>query len=110
MIAGMRAGAGRDWTRAANSGQFGPFSIPTEWVPEEHHSLLDRIARWADDDVIPIRDRIDDDWDEHGIVRPLLHKLALDVGYQRAAWPEAYGGGGIDTMTTLLALEEMARA
>src|SRR6266542_3647958 len=110
MTVGMRTGAPRDGSQAASPGPFGPFSIPIEWVPDEHRDLLDRIARWADEDVIPIRDRIDDDWEQHGIVRPLLDKLALDVGYQQAAWPAAYGGGGIDTMTSMLALEEMARA
>jgi alkylation response protein AidB-like acyl-CoA dehydrogenase len=89
---------------------FGRFSIPREWIPETHLELLAGIRRWADEDVMPVRHLIDDDWEQHAVAHPLLEKLAVEVGYQRACWSADYGGGGIDTMTSLLALEEMARA
>jgi len=87
-----------------------PFSIPKEWVPREGRELVEAIRSWADDKVVPVRHRIDEDWDKHEICHPLLKTLCVDVGYQRACWPKEYGGGGIDSITSALCLEEISRA
>jgi alkylation response protein AidB-like acyl-CoA dehydrogenase len=72
--------------------------------------LVESIRAWADHDVIPVRREIDEDWAEHKLVRPLLEKLCLELGYQWAAWPKAYGGGGMSAVTSAMCLEEMSRA
>ena len=86
-----------------------PFSKPLEWIPEESLALVESIRRWADEKVIPVRRLIDEDWESHEICRPLLEFLCVDLGYQWAAWPKEYGGGGINAVTSALCLEEMAR-
>jgi alkylation response protein AidB-like acyl-CoA dehydrogenase len=86
------------------------FSLPAEWIPEDAAALVDTIRRWADEHVMPVRRQIDDDWKQHEICRPLLEMLCVDLGYQWASWPREYGGGGIDSITAALCLEEMSRA
>lgn len=86
------------------------FSLPREWVPDEAWALVEAVRGWADREVIPVRQQIDEDWEEHRIVKPLLKSLCVDLGYQQACWPEKYGGLGIDAITSCLLLEEMARA
>ncbi|MCC6223054.1 MAG: acyl-CoA/acyl-ACP dehydrogenase [Thermoleophilia bacterium] len=86
------------------------FSLPREWVPDEAWDLVEAVRGWADREVIPVRQRIDEDWEAHEIVKPLLKSLCCDLGYQQACWPEQYGGLGIDGITSCLLLEEMSRA
>jgi butyryl-CoA dehydrogenase len=50
------------------------------------------------------------DWDRaEEIDRALVAKLA-DVGYLGAAWDERYGGGGLDTVSCALIVEELGKA
>lgn len=86
------------------------FSLPREWVPEESWALVEAVRGWADREVIPVRQQIDEDWETHDIVNPLLRSLCVDLGYQHANWPEEYGGLGIDAITSCLLLEEISRA
>jgi alkylation response protein AidB-like acyl-CoA dehydrogenase len=87
-----------------------PFSIPREWVDDSAWDLVDVVRRWAEHDVMPVRREIDEDWREHRLVKPLLYKLCVELGYQRACWPQAWGGLGIDAITSCLLMEEMGRA
>jgi len=87
-----------------------PFSLPLEWIPDDSRPLVDAIRTWADREVIPVRRRIDEDWDRHDICRPLLESLCVEHGYQWAAWPAAYGGGGMNAVASAMCLEEMSRA
>jgi alkylation response protein AidB-like acyl-CoA dehydrogenase len=87
-----------------------PFSLPLEWIPEENRLLVDAIRTWANEEVIPVRRRIDDDWERHELCRPLLESLCVEHGYQWAAWPSAYGGGGMNAVASAMCLEEMSRA
>ncbi len=86
------------------------FSLPLEWVPDEAAELVGAIRTWADKEVIPVRREIDEDWDRHDLCHRLLTSLAVDVGYQWAAWPSEYGGGGMNAVMSALCLEEIARA
>ena len=87
-----------------------PFSLPIEWIPDENRLLADAIRTWANEDVIPVRRQIDEDWDRHELCRPLLEKLCVEHGYQWAAWPAAHGGGGLNAVASAMCLEEMSRA
>jgi len=86
------------------------FSLPREWIAEEAYDLIDVVRDWANNEVIPVRRQIDEDWQDHRIVGPLLKSLCVDRGYQEACWPKEYGGLGIDSLTSCLLLEEMSRA
>jgi alkylation response protein AidB-like acyl-CoA dehydrogenase len=87
-----------------------PFSLPIEWVEPESQPLFDAIRQWADEGVIPVRRTIDEDWEHHEVCRPLLEMLCVELGYQWAAWPAEYGGGGMNAVTSAMCLEEMSRA
>lgn len=87
-----------------------PFSLPLEWMPDDSRPLFESIRKWADEKVIPVRREIDEDWDRHELCRPLLEFLCVELGYQWAAWPRDYGGGGMDAVTSAMCLEEMSRA
>jgi len=87
-----------------------PFSLPREWVADEAWDLVEAVRGWAERDVMPVRRQLDEDWREHRIAKPLLHKLCVELGYQRACWPQEYGGLGISSITSNLLMEEMARA
>jgi hypothetical protein len=52
-----------------------PFSLPLEWLPEEGLDILTSIRRWADEEVIPVRRSIDEDWEAHELSHPLLSTL-----------------------------------
>jgi len=87
-----------------------PFSLPVEWVSDGSAELLDAIRRWADKSVIPVRRKLDEDWREHKLSHGLLTSLCVDIGYQWAAWPGDFGGGGLNAITSALCLEEISRA
>ncbi len=86
------------------------FSLPREWVSDDAWDLVEAVRGWADREVIPVRRKIDDDWEEHELSRRLLRSLCVDLGYYQACWPQKYGGLGIDAVTSCLLLEEMSRA
>ncbi|MGO9751848.1 MAG: hypothetical protein ACLP8S_00845 [Solirubrobacteraceae bacterium] len=59
-----------------------PFSLPLEWIPEANRLLVDAIRSWANENVIPVRRAIDEDWEHHELCRPLLEKLCVEHGYK----------------------------
>jgi alkylation response protein AidB-like acyl-CoA dehydrogenase len=87
-----------------------PFSLPHEWIPDESRELATTIRKWADEQVIPVRRQLDEDWEHHTLAHPLLEALSVGLGYQWAAWPSQYGGGGMNAITSAMCLEEMGRA
>jgi alkylation response protein AidB-like acyl-CoA dehydrogenase len=87
-----------------------PFSLPHEWIPDESKELASSIRKWADEQVIPVRRQLDEDWEDHTLAHPLLEALSIGLGYQWAAWPTEYGGGGMNAITSAMCLEEMGRA
>jgi butyryl-CoA dehydrogenase len=87
-----------------------PFSLPLEWISADSAGLRGAIRRWADDQVIAVRRELDEDWQRHEISHRLLTSLCVDSGYQWAAWPQEYGGGGMNAITSAQCLEEIARA
>jgi alkylation response protein AidB-like acyl-CoA dehydrogenase len=87
-----------------------PFSLPHEWIPDESKELAASIRLWADEKVIPVRRQLDEDWEDHTLAHPLLEALSIGLGYQWAAWPTEYGGGGMNAITSAMCLEEMGRA
>jgi alkylation response protein AidB-like acyl-CoA dehydrogenase len=92
------------------TGNRDPFSLPLEWISGESAEMLDAIRGWADRSVIPVRRKLDEDWKKHKLSHRLLTSLCVDLGYQWAAWPSGFGGGGMDAITSALCLEEISRA
>jgi len=70
--------------------------------------LRDLVRDFVNDEIMPVRQQIDDD-EDHVVVRGLLEGLA-SLGFTRAIFPEKYGGSDMRSAVTLgLPLEEVAR-
>ena len=83
---------------------------PEEWITDTDRQFADAIRKWVDNDVWPNRRKIDDDWAEHKIVKPIMKKLMVDIGYQRGVWPEEVGGlGASSAVGFVVCSEEIAR-
>ncbi|MCX5867421.1 MAG: acyl-CoA dehydrogenase family protein [Proteobacteria bacterium] len=79
-----------------------------EILGEEDKILIDLLQNYCEAEIMPVRQQIDEDHD-HVIVHRIFQGLA-DLGMVRAIWPAEYGGGGVtSTVTSFLAVEEIAR-
>ena len=78
-------------------------------ICKEEDLILSELARdFVDQEIMPVRQQIDDD-EDHVIVHRLLEGLA-NLGFIRAIFPERYGGSDISSAVTLgLPVEEIAR-
>jgi alkylation response protein AidB-like acyl-CoA dehydrogenase len=75
---------------------------------EEDLILRDLARDFANQEIMPVRQKIDDD-EHHAIVTELMQGLA-NLGFIRAIFPEKYGGSDIHSVVTMgLPLEEIAR-
>jgi len=83
-------------------------SVLKELCKEEDLILRELAGDFAEQEIIPVREQIDDD-EDHVIVKGLLQGLA-NLGFIRAIFPERFGGSDIRSAVTLgLPLEEIAR-
>ena len=75
---------------------------------EEDLILRDLARDFVNQEIMPVRQKIDDDQD-HEIVRHILQGFA-NLGFMKAVFPEKYGGSDIHSVVTMgLSLEEVAR-
>src|SRR5713101_9115845 len=74
----------------------------------EEHQLIGRTAQeFVDNEILPKLDRLEEkDW---ALARELV-KQAADLGLLGVDVPEAYGGLGLDKVTSLVVSEKLARA
>jgi alkylation response protein AidB-like acyl-CoA dehydrogenase len=49
-------------------------------------------ADFTDKEIMPVRDKIDDDVTHEKIINPILKKLQVDLGCQKSMIPQEYGG------------------
>lgn len=83
-------------------------SVLKELCKEEDLILRELARDFAEQEIMPVRQQIDDD-EHHVIVKALLEGLA-NLGFLRAIFPEKHGGSDIQSAVTLvLPLEEIAR-
>lgn len=86
-----------------------------ENISELRNDLAEMLAKsvkeWADKEVIPYRVQIDDDFE---IAEKAMKKLFLDIGMQKLAIPETFGGGGLSSeelpIVILRSFEEIGKA
>ena len=71
---------------------FDEFSLNLEQVSPMEKHIRKLIRKWADNDCIPFRRQYDEDWKEHKIIEPAFQKLMVDLGFQKAMFPEELGG------------------
>jgi alkylation response protein AidB-like acyl-CoA dehydrogenase len=63
------------------------------YITEEHKMMAKMYREFVNKEIMPVRQEIDDD-KEHKIARKILQALT-DIGHQKAAFPEEYGGMGM---------------
>jgi alkylation response protein AidB-like acyl-CoA dehydrogenase len=73
---------------------------------EEQNGIRDMIRKFVDKEIMPVREKLEEDY---ALVEQIHQKL-VDVGIQKAGYPEAYGGTGPGSPVTLgIICEELAR-
>jgi alkylation response protein AidB-like acyl-CoA dehydrogenase len=85
--------------------------IRPEWIPDIVLDIGKVIRQWGEDKYIPVRRKIDEDWKEHKLVKPLMKEVLVDLGLSKAFWPAEVGGTDIPNVATftVIAAEELAR-
>jgi butyryl-CoA dehydrogenase len=101
---------------AAKGGTFmtGPAPADSVFTPEqlsdEHRAIRDAVSAFVDKEVVPRRDAVEGvggkDYAAH---RALLERLGRD-GFLGIDVPEAYGGAGLDRISSLVVNEAIAAA
>jgi alkylation response protein AidB-like acyl-CoA dehydrogenase len=83
------------------SGAFTP-----EQVTEEHRLIAQTVTDFADQEVLPVLDRLEKkDWE---LARDLIRRCGA-LGLLGADAPEAYGGAALDKRSSMLISERMVR-
>jgi butyryl-CoA dehydrogenase len=75
-------------------------------LTEEQQMLQQTVRDFAEREVAPIAARLDE---EHSFPSHLVRRMA-EMGLLGIAVPEHYGGAGMDTVSTIVAVEEIAVA
>jgi len=95
------------------SSQWYKLQYPECFVNEEQRMMQKLWADFADKEIMPVRDKIDDDVTHKEIIEPILKKACVDLGFQKVVIPEEYGGlasGPISSVTHALRQEQVCRA
>jgi acyl-CoA dehydrogenase len=85
-------------------------SFPGFTLPEELRILRDHVRRFIRDEIIPLEQRLDPD--APGIPDEDFERLAAKTraaGLWALGAPEEHGGGGLDTFSMSVVLEEMSQ-
>src|SRR4029077_20716120 len=74
-------------------------------LPPEHELIRETVRSFAQEKVAPVAEEIDR---EHRFPYQLVAEMA-DLGLMGIPIPEEYGGGGSDTLSYAIAIEELTR-
>src|SRR4030042_1800165 len=80
--------------------QWYKLQYPECFVNEEQRMMQKMFADFTDKEIMPLRDKIDDDVTHEKIITPILKKLQVDLGCQKSMIPKDYGG---DEMLSIVA-------
>jgi len=90
--------------------QWYKLQYPECFVNEEQRMMQKMFADFVDKEIMPVRDKIDDDVTHEKIINPILKKLQVDLGSQKTMIPKDYGGNEmLSIVTGALKQEQMAR-
>jgi alkylation response protein AidB-like acyl-CoA dehydrogenase len=108
--------AAREQAASAPGGTFvtGPTDPTTIFTPErlsdEHRAIRDAVTAFVEKEVVPRHDAVEGvNGKDYAAHRALLERLGRD-GYLGIDVPEAYGGAGLDRITSLVVNEAVAPA
>jgi alkylation response protein AidB-like acyl-CoA dehydrogenase len=76
-------------------------------LSEERRQFQEMARKFAENEVKPLNDKFEDDWDTHEYMSQVLKKAA-ELGFMGLVIDEKYGGTGADGMTVMAVLEELA--
>ncbi len=90
--------------------QWYKLQYPDCFVSEEQKIIQKVVADFVDREIMPVRHKIDDDLTHEDIIEPILKKLQVGLGWQKAAIPKCYGGNEtLSLVTAALKQEQLAR-
>ena len=72
--------------------QWYKLQYPECFINEEQRMIQKLFADFVEKEILPVRDKIDDDVTHEEIVTPILKKLQIDIGCQADMIPKDYGG------------------
>src|SRR4030042_3445839 len=84
----------------AQTSQWYKLQYPECFVNEEQRMIQKVMADFTDNEIMPVRDKIDDDIAHEKIVFPILKKLQVDLGCQKNMIPKEYGGNELLSIVT----------
>lgn len=76
-------------------------------LSEERRQFQELARKFAENEVKPLNDQFEDDWQTHVHMTQVLKKAA-EIGFMGLPIDEKYGGTGADGMTIMAVLEELA--
>ncbi|NYT16252.1 MAG: acyl-CoA dehydrogenase family protein, partial [Methanomassiliicoccales archaeon] len=80
---------------------------------EEDMEIALAVREFVDREVMPYRQDLDGGWHrDEKLARKTFHRIhqgLVDIGYQRASFPERYGGLGVGGITSYMIREEVSR-
>ena len=92
------------------SSQWYKLQYPECFVDEEQRMMQKMFADFTDNEIIPVRDKLDDDVTHENLVTPILKKLQVDLGSQKNMIPKEYGGNELLSIVSgALKQEQIAR-
>ncbi len=75
------------------------------YFSEEHKMLRDMVREFAQNEVKPLAQELD----EKGEFPHETVKKMADLGLMGIPWEEKYGGTGMDTIALVIAIEELGK-
>ncbi|MEX2371868.1 MAG: acyl-CoA dehydrogenase family protein [Bacteroidales bacterium] len=74
-------------------------------LTKKHEEFREQVRAFAEKEIKPVASDLDD----RSVFSPEITEKMFDEGYLRIITPQEYGGMGMDTMSYILAVEEIAR-
>jgi len=91
--------------------QWYKLQYPECFVNEELRMMQNTLADFVDKEIMPVRDKIDDDVTHEEIITPILKKLQVGLGYQKNKIPKDFGGNQqLSMVGDALIQEQLSRA
>jgi len=76
-------------------------------LSEERRQFQEMARKFAENEVKPLNDKFEDDWETHKNM-PQVLKKAAELGFMGLTINPKYGGTGADGMTVMAVIEELA--
>jgi acyl-CoA dehydrogenase len=80
--------------------------MPSIYFREEHDILRDQLRRFVENEIAPHAE----EWEAKGEIPRALYRDMGRLGFLGLRYPEAYGGGDMDTLASVVLAEELGRS